>query len=270
MMKISINDIVLHYEKCGAGDPLILIGGLTANCREWQRMLPYLEKYFTVYMPENRGAGKTTGWSSDFTIEDMADDIAQFIIELNLNGAYLIGHSMGGAILQRLCVAHPSLIKAAIIVSSFAKFPRASQLYIENTAELLAAGVNIELVLKTICTRLYGNSCLSYDDFMASEFERMLTDPTPQTPEGYLAQVKAIDQFDGRKELSDIQCPVLIVNGTEDLLTPDVHSEELHHRIDRSKLKWIDQCGHMIPQEKPETLVQLAVDFFMMWKNKLA
>jgi len=270
-MKININDIVLNYEVCGAGEPLILIGGLTANCREWRRMIPYLEKYFTVYMPENRGAGETTGWSADFTVEDMANDIARFIVDLNLNRAYLIGHSMGGAILQRLCVTHSSLIKAAVIASSFAKFPKASQLYIENTAELLAAGVTNALTLKTICTRLYGNSCLSHDDFMTSEFDRMLTDPTPQTLEGYQAQVKAIDQFDSRQDLSDIQCPVLIVNGTEDLLTPPVLAEELHHRIEHSKLKWIDQCGHMIPQEKPEALVQLAMRFFHdVEKNSLA
>ena len=261
-MKINVNHIALNYDVCGVGEPLILMGGLTANYREWHRMLPYLEKYFTVYMPENRGAGETTGWSANFTMDDMANDIAQFMNELELNSAYLIGHSMGGAILQRLCVTHPSLIKAAVIASSFAKFPKAAQLYIENTADLLAAGVPIKLVLKTICTRLYGNSCLSHNDFMDSEFERMLKDPAPQTPEGYQAQVKAIEQFDGRQILNDIQCPVLIVNGTEDLLTPHELSEELNRQINFSRLEWIQSCGHMIPQEKPEVFAQLVTDFF--------
>lgn len=261
-MKININRITLNYDVCGVGEPLILIGGLTANCREWQRMLPYLEKHFTVYMPENRGVGETTGWLASFTIDDMANDIAQFMNVLDLNSAYFIGHSMGGAILQRLCVTHPSLIKAAVIASSFAKFPKAAQLYIENTADLLAAGVPIELVLKTICSRLYGNSCLSHNDFMAAEFERMLKDPTPQTPEGYRAQVEAIEQFDGRQSLSDIQCPVLITSGTEDLLTPRELSEELNRQIKRSRLEWIEGCGHMMPQEKPEVFARLVTDFF--------
>ena len=268
-MKINVNPILLNYDVCGIGEPLILIGGLTANCREWHRMIPYLEKYFTVYTPENRGAGETTGWSTDFTIDDMANDIVRFMNALDLNSAYLVGHSMGGAILQRLCVTHPSLINAAVIASSFAKFPKAAQLYIENTADLLEAGVQIELVLKTICTRLYGNSCLSHGAFMTSEFERMLRDPVPQTPEGYQAQVKAIEQFDGRKNLSDIQCPVLIVNGTDDLLTPHDLSEELNHQINRSKLEWIQSCGHMIPQEKPETFAQLVINFFHDVKKEI-
>ncbi len=103
---------------------------------------------------------------------------------------------------------------------------------------------------------------------MASEFKRMLRDPVPQTPEGYQAQVKAIKQFDGRQNLSDIQCPVLIVNGTEDLLTPHWLSEELNHQINRSRLELVQRCGHMIPQEKPDVFAQLAIYFFMvLWKQ---
>ena len=72
-----------------------------------------------------------------------------------------------------------------------------------------------------------------------------------------------MNHFDGRQNLSDIQCPVLIVNGTEDLLTPHALSEELNHQINRSKLEWIHGCGHMIPQEKPDVFAQLGIDFFI-------
>ena len=261
-MKITVNNIVLNYDVIGTGEPLILLGGLTANCGEWQQVIPYLNERFTVYTPENRGAGLTTGWAPTFTIEDMADDIAKFIEALGLEYAYVVGHSMGGAILQRLCTLHPHRVKAAIITSSFAKFPKAAQLYIENTTELLAAGVPIELVLKTIYTRLYGSPFLSNSMTISNELKRMLTDPVPQTPEGYQAQVNAIEKFDSRADLTEIICSVQIINGSEDILTPTYLSEELHRTIKNSSLKLIAECGHMIPQEKPEEFAQYILNFF--------
>jgi len=262
MMQINLNHTVLSYDMSGQGAPLILIGGLTANCREWKRMVPFLTQHFTVLMPENRGAGETISHSLNFTINDMANDIAALIEQLKLPPAFIIGHSMGGAILQALCAKNPSLVKAGVIASSFLTFPKAAQLYIESTAALLAAGVNMELVLQTIVTRLYGNDCLNDDAFMASEFTRMLADPVPQTAAGYLAQVNAIKQFDGRLYSHDIQCPVLIVHGNEDLLTPSVLAEALHQNISHSKLVSIPACGHMIPQEKAALFSQIATDFF--------
>ena len=262
MMLMTANGVNLNYEVNGAGEALILIGGLTANCREWLRLSNNLALNFTVYKPANRGAGQTTGWTTELSIEQMANDIAILIETLGLDSAYVVGHSMGGAILQRLCINHPKRVKASIIVSSFASFPKAAQLYIENTSALFAAGLPTELVLRTIYTRLYGSDFLSQETNITSELQRMLMDPAPQTPEGYEAQVQAIGQFNSRADLSKIQCPTLIVNGTEDVLTPPYLSEELHDAISHSKLHLIPKCGHMIPQEKPEQLLQCILDFF--------
>jgi pimeloyl-ACP methyl ester carboxylesterase len=269
-MHININNITLNYEVLGTGEPLVLIGGLTANCREWLRVDKHLAQTFTVYKPENRGAGKTSGWTHEFSIEQMADDIAVFLDVLNIDRAYVVGHSMGGAIVQRLCMMHPDRVKAAVIASSFACFPKAAQLYIENTADLLANGVSIELVLKTICTRLYGGAFLSDEKKVASEFQRMLTDPIPQTPEGYSAQVRAIRQFDARADLAKIKCPTLILNGAEDVLTPTYVSEELQRGIPHAKLRLMQQCGHMLPQENPEEFVRCILDFFEPALNQLS
>ncbi len=253
-MNTPINQLALHYDKVGTGEPLILVGGLTANAREWQSLLPYLQDHFTVYMPENRGAGQTSGWTDEFTIHDMADDLAQFIAAQGLGSVNVLGHSMGGAIVQCLCIQHPHCVKAAMIASSFAKFPKAAQLYIENTPELIAAGLPIELVLRSIYTRLYGSRFLSDAPLVSSELQRMLNDPFPQTPAGYQAQVKAIAKFDTRAELGQISCPVFIIHGTEDVLTPSHLSQELHQKIKNSTLHGIPECGHMLPQENPEAL----------------
>lgn len=97
---------------------------------------------------------------------------------------------------------------------------------------------------------------------IASELKRMLTDPVPQTPEGYQAQVNAIEKFDSRADLAGIKCPVLILNGSEDILTPTYLSEELHYNIENSTLELVSECGHMIPQEKPQEFARYISNFF--------
>lgn len=249
-----------YYEVSGRGEPLILIGGLTANCHEWSRMDDDLTQRYTVYKLDNRGAGQTGG--SLLSIEQMAHDIANFIEQLGLGQVRVVGHSMGGAMVQRLCLFYPHLIKAAVIASSFACFPKAAQLYIESSSELLAAGLDMTLVLRTIYTRLYGSEFLSHDANITAELARMLEDPFPQTPEGYASQVQAIARFDSREDLNRIQCPVLIVHGLEDVLTPMYLAHELHQGIAQSSIAFIPHCGHMIPQEKPKELAQWILDFF--------
>ena len=262
MAMIPINGIELNYEVSGFGNPLFLIGGLTANCREWRCMIEHLAQHFTVYRPENRGSGETRGWGDAFSVEDMADDMAMLMGHLGIESAYVVGHSMGGAIAQRLCMRHPKRVKAAILASSFAHFPKAAQLYVENTSALFAAGLNPELVLQTIYTRLYGSDFLADSAKVQAEMQRMRTEPVPQTPKGYRAQVEALARFDARADLKAIQCPTLIINGHDDVLTPTHLSEELHHGIDASHLTIIAACGHMIPQEQPEALTQCIIDFF--------
>ncbi len=263
MTQINLNGLQLNYEVSGCGKPLILLGGLTANCREWSRMLPYLESQFRVYRPENRGAGLTMGGADAFTIEQMADDIACFIEYLALDDVCIVGHSMGGAIAQSVCINYPQRVKAVIIASSFPYFPKAAQLYIENTSALFAAGLDAQLVLKTLYTRLYGSEFLSREENIEAELGRMLNDATPQTPAGYQAQVNAIARFNSLADLQRIQSPTLILNGQEDILTPHYLTAALHAGIADSKLVLLPDCGHMIPQEKPQQFSELICDFFI-------
>jgi pimeloyl-ACP methyl ester carboxylesterase len=54
--------------------------------------------------------------------------------------------------------------------------------------------------------------------------------------------------------LSRISCPVVVICGKQDLLTPLVCSETMSREIRNSRLIALDECGHMSSMEKPETV----------------
>jgi len=89
----------------------------------------------------------------------------------------------------------------------------------------------------------------------------LINSPYPQSLEGFKAQVAACDAVDLEKEISGITTDTLLLAGEEDLMIPLRFSEKIHQRISGSKLEVISDCGHMIPIEQSETLVDKILGF---------
>ncbi|MEP7215082.1 MAG: alpha/beta fold hydrolase, partial [Anaerolineaceae bacterium] len=78
MPSTPIRDIITYYEEAGAGagDPLILIMGLSGDIQAWALQVPTLAKHFRVITFDNRGAGRTSAPDKPQSIAGMADDLA--------------------------------------------------------------------------------------------------------------------------------------------------------------------------------------------------
>src|SRR5262245_19505159 len=99
---IAANGINIHYQEFGAGEPLILLHGGTANIEAWLGQIPTLEQHFRVIALDSRGHGKTINTSDELTYAQMADDVAAFIAALKLNKPLIMGYSDGGQIALEL------------------------------------------------------------------------------------------------------------------------------------------------------------------------
>lgn len=81
-------------------------------------------------------------------------------------------------------------------------------------------------------------------------------------PETFLRQQEAIiSRGDGRPVLGNVSCPTLILCGRQDALTPvDLH-EEMADRASGSRLRVIEDCGHLAPLEKPLEVTAVLKDW---------
>lgn len=105
----------LHYDKLGAGKPLIILHGLFGSSDNWQTHGKKLAEYFEVYLVDQRNHGKSD-WSDEFSYEIMAADLYDFIQELGLDEVILMGHSMGGKTAMYFAQEHEDLLEKLIIV----------------------------------------------------------------------------------------------------------------------------------------------------------
>ncbi len=114
----SVNGQVLHYEKSGTGDPLLLLHGWTQSSAFWAPYVTRLQSAFEVYAVDLRGHGRSSPLTKDFSIRQAARDVAELIQTLQLERVKAIGLSYGGLVLLELASAHRSLIERMVVIGT--------------------------------------------------------------------------------------------------------------------------------------------------------
>src|ERR1700743_1346138 len=106
MAVANVNGVKLHYSIEGSGAPLLLIAGLGGHSGSWAPMLPLLTPHYRCITFDNRGAGRSEVSPGPYTVDQLADDTAALLKEIDCVGASVVGVSMGASIGQALAIRH--------------------------------------------------------------------------------------------------------------------------------------------------------------------
>jgi N-formylmaleamate deformylase len=109
---VSVNGARLHYCRTGRGDkrPLVLVHGFSDNGLCWTPTARALESEYDVIMPDMRGHGLSARVRPDDAV-DMAADLAELVLALELGRPIIVGHSMGAGVAYHLGVRFPELAR---------------------------------------------------------------------------------------------------------------------------------------------------------------
>ncbi|MFF3014559.1 alpha/beta fold hydrolase [Streptomyces sp. NPDC057939] len=96
---VTVDGVPLGYEVSGPedGDPLLLLHALGGSAADWGPVRDALARERRVYALDLRGHGRS-GWTPEYSLELMRDDVLGFLDALALEAVDLVGHSMGGAV----------------------------------------------------------------------------------------------------------------------------------------------------------------------------
>jgi pimeloyl-ACP methyl ester carboxylesterase len=115
-MHVQVGDLNVYYEEIGHGFPVLLIMGLSANVDWWPPMfVEPLARNWRLILFDNRGAGRTKGDHSRFSIPLAAQDSLRLLDELKIERAHVIGMSMGGMIAQEMTLAAPERVAKLVL-----------------------------------------------------------------------------------------------------------------------------------------------------------
>jgi len=104
----------LAFKKMGSGEPLIILHGLFGSSDNWQTLGKQFAEDFSVYLVDQRNHGRSPH-SDVFNYHLLAEDLNQFMEEHGIDGATLIGHSMGGKTVMRFAQLFPEKVKKIVV-----------------------------------------------------------------------------------------------------------------------------------------------------------
>ncbi|MCF6775073.1 alpha/beta hydrolase [Thiotrichales bacterium 19X7-9] len=259
---IQANNIKFYYEQQGSGKDLVLITGLSSDHNAWQAVTPWLSKHYKVTVFDNRGAGQSDVPEGNYSIDMMAEDTKAIMDELNIDSAYVVGHSMGGMIAEQLAIKYPQKVNALGIVCSAAKRNARSNQWLELSGKMIEAEIDAPIIADYTFSYLFGSDFIANASNAQNWLDLILSNPYPQTLAGYKSQLYATQTYNALDTLAEIKTKTLIIAGRDDILTPLSASEAIHQVINQSELT-ILPCGHMPNIECPEKLA----DEIINWLN---
>jgi pimeloyl-ACP methyl ester carboxylesterase len=238
--KIEINDnnIACFVSNRERKHPLVFIHGAGSTQEVWQAQWLYFKGRAKVIIPDLPGHGDSSGNSYDY-VDAYADIVIKLAEKLHINRFVLIGHSMGGAISQRIAISHPELLAGLVLVATGARLRVAPQVF---------SAIKTDYKRYVEIASSFSMSA-SADRQTRSLFEEMLAHSPAQAAYN---DFTACDRFDVMDTIANIRTKTLIMVGDKDMMTPVKYAQYLNRKIEGSQLKTINDAGHMVMMEKPE------------------
>lgn len=105
----------LHFERLGAGQPLVILHGLLGSGDNWLGLARAWVQDFDIVVPDLRNHGRSPH-AEEAGFAAMASDVAELIAAEGLSQVIVLGHSLGGKVAMQLALEHPELVKGLIAV----------------------------------------------------------------------------------------------------------------------------------------------------------
>jgi 3-oxoadipate enol-lactonase len=258
---IQTSSAEFYYEQHGEGHPLILISGYTCDHTIWYPMLKFLSSHFQVTIFDNRACGQTEDSKHDLTIELMATDVMTIANALKLKTPHIVGHSMGGAIAQTIGARFHDQIASLGVISSSSKWRIPTLLALKSILKLREKGIDLSTLLEVTSPWIYSEAFLSDKNRIRDLKRNMKESPFPQSLENQKRQYKALEHFDGRKQLSTITSKSIILYAKEDLLALPNEALALSNGIKNSKIVEFANSAHGVILEEPEAVSKVLMQF---------
>ena len=248
MQQIYIDDI-------GKGFPLVLIHGYLGSSEMWFLQKKFLSKNYRIIAPALPGFGESYEAESLNSINKMAQMLLKLINEKNINKFHLLGHSMGGMIVQEMAKISGEKIKKLICFAtgSIGDIPDRFE-SIDTSIEKLKEG-GIKETVKRIPPKWFVKGQKAKNYYLCENAVKQITEVT-----AYNALV-AMKNWRGYENLKNIKQDTLIIWGDKDVSYNFNQVDTLKKNIPNSKLKIFKDCGHNVHLEEPQKFNETVKNF---------
>ena len=248
MQQIYIDDI-------GKGFPLVLIHGYLGSSEMWFLQKKFLVKNYRIIAPALPGFGESYKVKSLDSINKMAKLLLKLINEKNINKFHLLGHSMGGMIVQEMAKISGEKIKKLICFAtgSIGDIPDRFESIDTSIEKLKEEG--IKETVKRIPPKWFVKGQKAKNYYLCENAVKQIKEVT-----AYNALV-AMKNWRGYENLKNIKQDTLIIWGDKDVSYNFDQVDTLKKNISSSQLEIFEGCGHNVHLEEPQKFNETVKNF---------
>ena len=250
---ISVGGTRVHTLIGGNGPPLLVLHG-AGGPNGWRRWHAALAEQFTLYVPSHPGFGLSDSADWMESVRDVARYYLWFLDVAGLEGAGVVGHSMGGWIAAEMATMHPRAVDKLVLVAAAGLKPERGEI--------------LDIFFYPL-DRLRG--FIYHDPSTVPEWDELFGQPpTPEQQDLVLRNREMAARLTWKPYMFNprlpfflprVANPTLIVWGAQDRIVPAVCGEQFARLLPNATMRVLDGCGHAPPIEHPDRFARLVRDF---------
>lgn len=258
----STTDITIHYQRKGAGCPVLYLGGVGGDLRSQPNVFASpLAENFDILTFDQRGTGLTDKPDVMYTMAQYAQDAAAVMDAVNWDSAHIVGISFGGMVAQELALGFPQRVRSLVLCCTAAGGAGGSSYPIHELSGLSPAERSRKML--AIGDDRYHET---WQAAHPEETERMLNEAAanaspflsePGGITGITRQIEARSHHNTFDRLPTIRTPALICGGEYDRQARPEVVRNLHAQIPGAELRFF-AGGHGFLGQDPQAYEVIA------------
>lgn len=259
MGHVRLDHVHLSYEVAGNGPQLVLVHEAGGSLRSWDCVAAVLEPLCTVVRYDQRGSGNSC-WNGSISLDDLADDLAAVLDHLSPDGPVcLVGAAFGAAQVARFASGQPERVRAVAMICPAVDFSPERLAFNARRAQDIAAD-GLTAHLDATINRSFPPALRH-----GSAYERYLEQFLGNDPHSLASHYRAMT--DATQSLATLQCPVLLLAGTSDIVRPPDQVGGLRRVLRQAQFQEIP-AGHFAHVQAPSAVSHALIDFFQLDDSK--
>jgi 2-hydroxy-6-oxonona-2,4-dienedioate hydrolase len=253
---LQVGGLRIRYVDAGSGEPVLLMHGLGGSIESWTNNIEELSKSFRVIAVDLPGFGLSDKPKINYTIKFYMQFVVQFLKQLRLGQASMVGSSLGGHVAAEVAINRPSLVRRLVLTSPAGALPRSfkgSRALWKYVKVINAKSVQqVKQALSAVDNKPVD------DSYAQLVYQKM---STPGAKEAFLSALAGSARAPRlNSRLNRIKAPTLLLWGKEDYMIP-VKFVEPFVKMKNCRIVMLENCGHRPHFERPELFNRIVADF---------
>ncbi|MCE7790964.1 alpha/beta hydrolase [Salipaludibacillus sp. CUR1] len=241
--------------------PILLLHGFLSSTYTFHRVIPILQRNFSVLAIDLPGFGKSEKCQSFiYSYYNYGRFVKSCADYFKLDKLSIAGHSMGGQIALNAVRVMPERIEAVVLLGSSGYLQKSRRLWIYSSYlpffdRLISAYIHKRGVLNGLKNVLHDPSIIT--DEHVEEFGRPLAEK-----EFYKVLCRLLRYREGdltSKQLKDIKVKALLLWGKEDRVVPVHIGNKLAEDLPHAEMITFNQTGHLLTEERPKEVCEAII-----------